>query len=113
MGKKQSQIQRDYTMTKHAFLAGMITLAVIFGPFVRGALFKSSSTDSTDRILRLEIQNGEHARLAEQYRVQAAFVAGLQQAQAKMVVQVKNLAEVVNAMQQREFARLEERHNGL
>ncbi len=109
MNKEQSRTQRDYTMMKHAFLAGMITLAIIFAPAVRGALFKSSSTDYTDRILRLEVQNGEHARLAEQISAQATFIDGLQQAQAKMVVQVKILAEVVSAMQQREFARLEGR----
>jgi len=109
MGKKETQTQRDFTMMKHAFLAGMITLAIIFAPAVRGALFKSSSTDYTDRILRLEIQNGEHARLAKQLDSQATISDGLQIAQAQLIAQVKILAEVVSVMQQREFARLEGR----
>ena len=110
MGKKEDQSQRDYTMMKHAFLAGMITLAILFAPIVRGAFFKTTpATDATDRILRLEIQNTEHARLAKQLDSQAIISDGLQIAQAQLIAQVKILAEVVSVMQQREFARLEGR----
>ncbi len=113
MGKKEDQSQRDYTMMKHAFLAGMITLAIFIAPIVRGAFFKTSSTDYTDRILRLEVQNTEHVRLAKQLDNQATISDGLQIAQAQLIAQVKILAEVVSVMQQREFARLEDRRSGL
>ncbi len=115
MSEKQTQTQRDYTMMKHAFLAGMITLAVIFGPIVRGAFFKTTPAVGVDanRILRLEMQNSEHTRLAKQLGSQATIINGMQLSQAQLIAQVKILAEVVSVMQQREFARLEERRNGL
>ncbi len=101
-------------MMKQAFMAGMIVMAVIFAPIIRGALLGSSSSSvMSDRVLRLEVQNGEHARLAEQLISQSGIIDGMQEAQAKMFAQVKILAEMVNAMQKREYARLEARHNGL
>jgi len=44
---------------------------------------------------------------------QATIIEGLQSAQAQLIVQVEALATMVGAMQQREFARLEERRSGL
>lgn len=111
---KTKQSERDYTMMKQAFMAGMIITAVVFAPIIRGALFGSSSSPMiSDRVLRLEVQNGEHARLAEQLISQSGIITGMQEAQAEMFAQVRILAEMVNAMQKREFARLEDRHSGL
>ena len=88
--------------------------AFVFAPLIRGALFGAGSPAvDPERLLRLEIQNQEHARLAGQIGDQADIIDGMQDAQAQLVVQVKVLAEVVTAMQKREFARLESRNNGI
>ncbi len=103
-----SHSSRDYTIAKQAFLAGMVVMAVVFGPVIRGALFDSPGAGAvSDRLLTLEVQNDEHVRLADQADGQAGVIDGLQAALIQVVVQVKTLAEMVNAMQQREYARLE------
>ncbi len=108
----------DLTLLKQGIIVGVFIMAVIFGPEIRGSIIYPSSAGGrtskvggavavADRVLKLEMQNKEHTRLAEQLSNQSEVMNGLQQTQAQLIVQVKVLSEVVGAMAEREFARLE------
>jgi len=113
MGRHHDERKRDLTLLKQGIIVGIFIVAVIFGPIIRGAIFKPPVSDHSNRITRLETQNDEHARITSQMGRQATIIEGLQSAQAQLIVQVEALATMVGAMQQREFARLEERRSGL
>lgn len=111
MTNKHDQRKWDLTLLKQGIIVGTFITAVIFGPDIRGSISGASAASEratvTDRVLTLEMQNEEHTRLAGQIANQSEIMSGLQQTQAKLVVQVKILAEVISAMQDREFMRLE------
>ncbi len=114
MSKHEDQRKWDLTLLKQGIIVGVFIMAVIFGPDIRGSVFYSSPSDGgamavANRVLTLEMQNKEHGRLAEQFANQSEVINGLQQTQAQLIVQVKVLSEVIGAMAEREFARLEAR----
>ncbi len=108
--------KRTVSILKQGIWIGFLTFAIIFGPDIRASVFNDrpssapvSAADLAERVLKVELQNKEHVRLAGQISGQSEIMSGLQQAQAQLIIQVKILSEVVSAMQQREFARLEQK----
>ena len=104
---KPSQSERDYTLIKQGAISAVFLVALIFGQDLRNSIFKPPApADYSNLIIRLEAQNNEQTRLTQQFGDQANIIGDLQKVQAQIGVQVRILADVVGAMQQREYARL-------
>jgi len=94
----------EYTLLKQGIVIGLFLAATIFGDDIRGGF---SNTDNiSERITKVEMENGIHANFSEQIASNAAILSEIQKIQAKVVTQVENLSAVVNAMLDREYDRL-------
>jgi adenosyl cobinamide kinase/adenosyl cobinamide phosphate guanylyltransferase len=95
----------EYTLLKQGIVVGLFLAITLFGKDIRGT-FSQNDDDLSERVARVEMQNESHAVTAEQLQESVALVYEVQKIQASVVVQVENLTTIVNAMQDREYARL-------
>ena len=100
----ENQRKRDLTLLKQGMIVGIFLVATVLSPDIRGVL--GGSVAVSDRVLLLEYQNGDHAKMQEQINGQMVIIDGLQQAQSQMIGQVEALSEMVDGMQEREYERL-------
>ncbi len=105
---KHDQRKYDLTLLKQSVIVAGFMLTAIFSPDIRGSISSQSSITPiiSDRVLALEMQNSEHAKMTNQLDNHATIINDLKGAVGELTIQVKALAEMVSDMQDREYARL-------
>ena len=100
----------EYKILKQGFFVVSLLSAIIFGEDIRG-LSRGNNTIA-ERVTKVEVENSAHASFTDQLEKNSTLLSEVQKIQAQVITQVENLTTVVNAMQQREYARLSKNDDG-